>query len=498
MKSEATKFVAHQAWVEGKWERDVVLSVASNGTWASVLPNASAAQQAGATRLAGAVLPGVVNAHSHALQRARAGLTERRSAPGAGLDAMPAPQPHDRRLGPSQRVTPAQLEAVASQLYAEMLLGGYTQVCEFLPLHGSSSADPLEMAQALVRAAQRVGLGLTLLPCAFADGPEQVMRVVETINRQAIAAVRPGQVQGQGGWSASTAAPSPFSAGICLRFGAQAADADDFTAMQALAAAARKTGLPVHIHIAEHLSEVNECLARTGQRPIEWLLDHADVDARWNLVHATHATAAELRAVRNAGAAIVACPSTAANLGQAVFDLPVFAAAGGNWSVGSDRNLARSWPEELRLLEYTHRLQRQARNVAALAAGRESSAAVLFDAAVAGGQAASGQRVGAIQVGRRADFLVLDEASPSLLGLPPGHQLDALLFSSPAARFCDVFVAGAWVVKDGRVVGRLNDAALATQIGEAFVPAMRALHAGAPAAAPVAAPLSGLASPRPA
>jgi len=511
MKNEAKKFVTHQAWVEGKWERDVVLSIAADGTWASVLPNASAAQQAGATRLVGVVLPGVVNAHSHALQRTRAGLTERRSA--LAFDVVPTrpsalphlphlphlPQlsvvPRDRRLSPAQRVTPAQLEAVASQLYAEMLLGGYTHVCEFLYLHHAASAEPLEMAQALVRAAQQVGLGLTLLPAlaprggvggalgntasddarTLADGPEQVMRVVETINRQAIAAARLPSARP----TMAASGPVLVSAGV----GLHAQGTGETAVMQTLAAAARKTGLPVHIPIAEHQAAVDECLARTGQRPIEWLLSHADVDARWNLVHATHATAAELQAMRSAGAAIVTCPSTAANLGHGVFDLPAFAAMGGHWSIGSDRNVARSWPEELRQLEYAHRLQRQPRHVATQAAGRESSAAVLFDAAVAGGQAATGQRVGPIQVGRRADFLVLDARSNSLLGLPVEHQLDALLFSSPAARFREVFVAGVQVVKDCCVVGPQNDAVLASRIGDIFVPTMQALYTPVPSQA---------------
>lgn len=463
MKNESKKWVTHQAWVEGKWERDVVLTVAADGTWASVLPHASAAQQVGATRLDGAVLPGVVNAHSHTLQRTRAGLTERRG-PGALVSA-------ERRTSATQRATPEQLEAVAGQLYAELLLGGYTHVCEFLYLHAQGQAEPLAMAQALVRAALRVGIGLTLLPTLAPgnpDGADRLLTLVDAIDRRNTAARAPAGSSG-----AAASGPTLIGAGV----GLHGPDTVDLPAMQALTAAARKTGLPVHIHIAEHQAAVDDSLARTGQRPIEWLLAHAEVDARWNLVHAIQSSEAEIRAVRQAGAAIVACPSSAANLGRGVFDLPAFAAVGGNWSIGSDRNVARSWPEELRLLEYAHRLQRQTRNVAAEAAGRESSAAVLFGAAVAGGHAATGQRVGPIQVGRRADFLVLDARSNALLGLPADHQLDALLFSSPAALFRDVFVAGVQVVRDGRVVGAQNDAALASRLGEAFVPVMQALHA---------------------
>jgi formimidoylglutamate deiminase len=410
MKSEAKTFFAAQAWVQGVWARDVLLSVAADGRWLSVQPGATAVEQAGAIRLPGPVLPGLVNAHSHAFQRAIAGLTERRG----GGESDDFWSWRERMYSVANRITPAQLEAIASLLYAELLAGGYTQVCEFHYLHndlnGAPYAQPAEMAQALVRAAQRTGIGLTLLPTLymrsgfsaiglrdeqrrFASTPDSVLRVVEEVERHADHDAR-------------------IHAGVALH----SLRAVSPAALQALSAVAKNRALPIHIHIAEQAQEVADCLDHTGQRPIEWLLEHADVDARWSLVHATQGTPAELAALQKSGASVVLCPATEANLGDGVFDLPAHAAARGRWSVGSDSHVTRSWPEELRLLEYSQRLHLCQRNVAARVSGHESSAVALFEAALAGGQAASGKALGGLVPGNRADFVTLDLESPALLG----------------------------------------------------------------------------------
>ena len=474
MKSEANRFFATQAWVRGGWAHDVLLTVADDGNWHSVQLNATAAEQAGAIRLPGPVLPGLVNAHSHAFQRAIAGLTERRG-PGAANASDDFWSWRERMYSAANRITPAQLEAIASLLYAELLAGGYTQVCEFHYLHnavdGAAYANPAEMALALVRAAQRTGIGLTLLPTLymrsgftasglrdeqrrFASTPDSVLRVAEEIERLG---------------------DSRIHAGVAVH----SLRAADPAALSELAAAAKHAGLPLHIHIAEQTQEVADCIDHTGQRPIEWLLNHAEVDARWHLVHATHATPAELAALQASGASVVLCPATEANLGDGVFDLPAYAATGGRWSVGSDSQVTRSWPEELRLLEYSQRLHLRQRNIAARIHGQESSAAVLFEAALAGGGAASGQALGDIAPGNRADFVTLDLQAPALLGVPPELLLDALVFSSPVAAFGEVFVAGRRVVAGGRFGGAHQDAAPWPQLAGDFSRAMRALWAGA-------------------
>jgi formimidoylglutamate deiminase len=337
-------------------------------------------------------------------------------------------------------ITPEQLETIASQLYAELLAGGYTQVCEFHYLHntiaGSPYAKAAEMSLALVRAAQRTGIGLTLLPTLymragfsesglrhdqrrFASTPDSIMRIVEDVQRH-------------------TAGDARINVGVAIH----SLRAVHPAALKELAAYAHNAGLPVHIHIAEQTQEVDDCLVHTGQRPIEWLLNHADVDRHWNLVHSTHITPDELWGVQARGASIVICPATEANLGDGVFDLPGYAKVRGGWSIGSDSHVTRRWSEELRLLEYGQRLTQRKRNRAAELMGQTSSAAALFEAALGGGHAASGQALGGLKVGQRADFCVLDAQSPALLGIPADHLLDALVFSSPDARFDAVYVAG--------------------------------------------------------
>lgn len=436
MKNEVSNFFAAQAWVDGAWAADVLLSVDGDGNWCHIQTHAALADRAEASVLKGPVLPGLVNAHSHAFQRAMAGLTERAGGPGATAgDNFWSWR--DRMYAVARRIRPDQLEAIAAFLYAELLAAGYTQVCEFHYLHnaadGQPHADPLEMSLALVRAAQTVGIGLTLLPALymrsgfaatglrqdqrrFASTPDSLLRLIEAVRAQ-------------------TSACPGVNVGVALH----SLRAVDVAAAQEVAVFAAAGGLPIHIHMAEQVQEVQDCIAATGQRPIEYLLAHVPLDTRWNLVHATQGTAAELQAVRASGAAIVICPSTEANLGDGVFD---FSGYGGNWSIGSDSHVTRSWTEELRLLEYSQRLTQRRRNVAAQAGYSGSSAAALLQAALAGGRSATSLPLGAIQVGHRADFSVLDEQAPALLGVPADCLLDALVFSSPQSPIAEVFVAG--------------------------------------------------------
>lgn len=438
-----TRFFAPQAWMDGAWARDVLLSVDATGHWSAITPGATPAMYAGAQRLDGPVLPGVVNAHSHAFQRAIAGLTEQRSASAQG-SADDFWSWRERMYAVAQRITPDQLEHIAALLYTELLAGGYTQVCEFHYVHnaatGAPAASPLDMSMALVRAAQRVGMGLTLLPTLymrsgfgatglrpqqqrFASTPASLCRLVDDLQ-------------------AHTVGMAQVNLGVAVH----SLRAADPASVAELAQFAQNRSLPVHIHIAEQTQEIADCIAHAGQRPVEWLLAHLSLDARWNLVHATHTTAQELSGVARSGASIVICPSTEANLGDGVFDFSGYAAVGGRWSVGSDSHVTRSWSEELRLLEYGQRLVQRKRNVAAGCGPGLSSAANLLEAALHGGQGATGQALGALQVGHRADFQVLDDAAPALLGVPPPLLLDALVFSSPSAAPQAVFVAGQRVV----------------------------------------------------
>lgn len=479
MQSEERHFFTSQAWVRGAWARDVLLSVDAGGAWCRIQTNAPVADRKGATVLDGPVLPGLVNAHSHAFQRAMAGLTERSGGPGAaGKDDFWSWR--DCMYSVARRVTPDQMEAIAAFLYAELLAGGYTQVCEFHYLHnaidGQAYADPLEMSLALVRAARRVGMGLTLLPALyqrsgfgakglrdnqrrFASTPDSVVRLVEGVQRLL------------GSLDAVDAAN--INVGVAVH----SLRAADKSAIRELAAFAAQDALPIHIHIAEQTLEVQDCIEHTGQRPVEWLLSQLPVNRQWNLVHATQTTAAELQALRDCAASIVICPSTEANLGDGVFDYGGYASIGGQWSIGSDSHVTRCWTEELRLLEYSQRLTRRQRNVAAQTGVSDSSAALLFEAALAGGRPATARPLGAIEPGQRADFLVLDAQSSALLGVPADNLLDALVFSSPDARCKDVFVAGHQVVSAGLAGAREGEARLWPELQQDFVRTMKTLWA---------------------
>jgi formimidoylglutamate deiminase len=205
---------------------------------------------------------------------------------------------------------------------------------------------------------------------------------------------------------------------------------------------------PLHIHVAEQQAEVRDCLAATGARPIEWLVRHAGMDARWQLVHATHSVPSEVDGVAERGAGVVLCPGTEANLGDGVPDLPGWLAAGVPLSLGSDSQVTRSWPEEMRWLDYAQRLVRQERNVAA-APGREpATAARLFERLLAGGGAAMGAPRWGLRAGARADLLVVDAQDDALRGLPPTHLLDGLVFAAPARPFARALVAGRWATPD--------------------------------------------------
>ena len=228
---------------------------------------------------------------------------------------------------------------------------------------------------------------------------------------------------------------------------------------------------PIHIHIAEQTGEVDDCLAQTGLRPIEWLLQNAPVDRRWHLVHATHATAAEIQAVARSGAGVVLCPSTEANLGDGIPDLPAWLHHDVPLSLGTDSHVCRSALEELRLLETAQRLARRVRCVAAAPQqGHASTAARLLSRVTAGGAAAAGYPTWGLQVGARADLLVVDSATPALLGIPASQLLDALVFSSPSRPFRDVLVAGRWVHRD-------HQSPQSAQVAQRFTTAMEQLWA---------------------
>jgi len=432
--AEANRLLhAPHAWVNGRWQAGVLLEVAPDGTWAGVTAGVAAPPPA-ARVLGGPVLPGLVDAHSHAFQRAFAGQAERREGVHDDFWSW-----RDRMYGVALRITPEELRAIATTLYRELLAGGYTHVCEFHYLHHAPDGRPYApawaMARALAQAAQDSGIGLTLLPVLYeragfsqpALRPDQ-RRFATTVDdviamRDAVRAWRLPRVDAGVAIHSLRAARPESIAELARRC------ADD-------------PG-PIHLHVAEQTGEVQECLAATGKRPIEWLCAHVPLDARWQLVHATHAAPEEIEAVARAGAGVVVCPTTEANLGDGIFDLPRWLDSGVPLSIGSDSHVSRQWPRELQLLEYGQRLTRRQRNVAAAPErGEASTAQRLFQAALRGGAAAAGESRHGLTVGARADCLVLDAGTDALAGVPMDGLLDTLVFATDLPAFSEVWVGG--------------------------------------------------------
>jgi formimidoylglutamate deiminase len=446
------------AWVKGRWEHGVCLEVNARGHWGTITSGMPQAP-AHATVLPGPVLPGLVNAHSHAFQRAFAGLAERRETAADDFWSW-----RDRMYGAALRITPEQMRAVAAQLYVELLQGGYTQVCEFHYLHhqedGQPYADEATMAWALADAAQDAGMGLTLLPVLyeragfqqpglradqrrFAGTPDFIARLQATVQ----ASGRP-----------------LLNAGVAIHSLRAASE----VSIDALLAQVGDANMPIHIHVAEQMQEVRDCLVATGQSPIAHLAQRWTMDSRWQLVHATHTEAAEIDAVARSGAGIVICPSTEGNLGDGFADLPGWLGAGVPMALGSDSHVGRQWNEEIRWLEYGQRLRLQQRNVAAAPSRQPATAARLLDAAVHAGAAACGQPAWGLQTGARADALVLDMQTPGLLGVPGSHVMDALVFATQTPAIRDVYVAGRPVVIGGRHVAQ-------AAVADRFASTMQAL-----------------------
>ncbi|XHS80423.1 formimidoylglutamate deiminase [Burkholderiaceae bacterium UC74_6] len=452
-----TRYLAPLAWVDGRWQREVCLSVDAHGHWSAI---ETGAPGEGATRLNGPVIPSLVDAHSHAFQRAFAGLAERREA---GADDFWSWR--DRMYGLALKLSPEQARAIAAQLYVELLKGGYTQVCEFHYLHhtpdgGAYPQDELAMSWALADAAADAGLGLTMLPVLYARSGfgEPGLREDQRRFRTDAAWVRHAQAR-------IAAAKRPLlNAGVALH-SLRAANAADITELLRLVG---DEDLPIHIHIAEQQAEVAASLAHSGRRPMEWLCANVPVDARWQLVHATHGTRKEIESVGKTGAGVVICPGTEANLGDGLTDLPAWLDAGVPMSLGSDSHVTRCVVEELRWLEYGQRLGLRQRNVSAAPPQQESTAARLFELLRAGGARPAGLAQWGLERGARADFLVLDAQASGLLGLPAEHLLDGFVFATQGPAVQDVFVAGRAVVSNGRH-------AQEDRVAEAFADVMQQL-----------------------
>ena len=431
----ASKLHLETALTPEGWQRDVAIRI-DHGVITSVEePDGQPAE-----RLSGVAVPGLPNLHSHAFQRAMAGLTERR---GGEADSFWTWREAMYRF--VERLTPDDLEAIAAFAYMEMLEAGFTSVAEFHYLHHQPDGRPYdnvaEMSERIVAAAETAGIGLTLLPVlyrqsGFLGKPPTPAQRRFVSDRDTYARLMETRVP------TGNIGIAPHS----LR----AVTLDDLQWV-----ALTWHGFPAHIHVAEQTREVEECLAAHGRRPIDLLLDTVEGEARrWCLVHATHADAGELARIVKAKAVVGLCPITEANLGDGLFDAQAFLAQDGRFGIGSDSLVRISAADELRTLEYGQRLLHRRRNV--LGEATRSTGRRLFEAAVAGGVQAMGGSwpVGRISVGERADFVVLDRHHPALAAAEGDSLLDAWLFAADNAAIKTVYCGGVPVVQDGRHVAR--------------------------------------------
>ena len=430
-------FFAERALLPTGWANNVRIEVGVDGRLAQIHVDA---QAHGAESIKGPLLPGMPNLHSHAFQRAMAGLAEVAGNPNDSFwtwrDLM------YRLVG---KISPEQLGVIARQLYIEMLKAGYTSVAEFHYVHHNSTgvpyANPAELALRISEAARSTGIGLTLLPVLYShsgfggqtpnDGQRRFINSTEqylTLQQQLQPLLAQQPTQHLGLCFHSLRAVTPEQINDVL----SASDAS----------------CPIHIHIAEQQKEVNDCLSWSGKRPVQWLYDNVDVDQRWCLVHATHVNAEEIRRMAQSRAVAGLCLTTEANLGDGIFPAVDYLAQGGRLGIGSDSHVSLSVVEELRWLEYGQRLRDQRRN-RLYRNDQPMIGRTLYDAALAGGAQALGQPIAGLAVGQRADWLVLDGNDPYLATAQEDAILNRWLFAGGDRQVRDVMVNGQWVVRDG-------------------------------------------------
>ncbi len=443
--NETTLF-ANTALLPGGWSSDVSITYDTTGSITAVSSGQSY-DGASMHKVAGPLLPGIPNLHSHAHQRAMAGLSEYRTSDAGSQDSFWTWRKVMHAFAPA--VTPEMLEVIATQLYIEMLKAGYTSVCEFHYLHHQSDGgpydDPAEMAHAIVRAARSAGIGLTLLPVlysrgGYADAEPNAGQGRFISNTETMGRILAGLFEAYAEDSDLIIGLAPHSP----RQVSKRAMTDTLNALDGLDARA-----PIHIHVAEQLKDVEESIAFDGVRPVEWMFQNFDVDERWCLVHATHIDDGEIAAIADSRAVVGVCPTTEANLGDGIFPLIEYLHAGGRWGVGSDSNVSVSPVEELRWLEYGQRLTQRKRNLVADGAGG-STGRRLFDLSIAGGAQASGRDTGRIAPGYAADFLALDGDSPWLAGRNDERIVDSFIFAGNDNLVGDVWVGGRHLIVDGR------------------------------------------------
>jgi formimidoylglutamate deiminase len=436
---------ADQALLPGGWAQNVLLEIAPDGLIGRVTSGKNGDRESAVTQRAGILLPSPVNAHSHGFQRAMAGLTEQR-----GHD------PNDTFWTWRQlmfrfldRLTPDHVEAIAAFVQMEMLEAGYATNVEFHYLHHQPGGAPYgnlaEMSERIIAATTLTGMGLTLLPVCYQYGGCDKREL------------GPGQIRFGNDLDqfsnlladaekAMRNLPADCTIGVAPH-SLRAISPESLPALVQLS-----NGRPIHMHLAEQVAEVEEVRANWGQRPVEWLLENADVNADWCLIHCTQMQAHETIALAKSGAIAGLCPITESSLGDGIFDGVRWLNDAGRIAIGSDSNIRISLSEELRTLDHSQRLRDHSR--AALAKPEKSTARRLFDEVLAGGAQAAGRNTGRIAKGALADLVTLDDQAVDLHGRAGDTLLDCFVFAGDDRMVKDVWSAGRHVVQSGAHIKR--------------------------------------------
>ncbi len=441
---ERQSIFARHALTPGGWRRNITVEIGPDGAITAVNPQTSVGNNGGAD--VDILLPALSNLHSHSFQRLLAGGVEAPSVDGGDDDfwtwrhAMYAAIP---------QLDPEGIEAIAALVQMEMLEAGYAAVGEFHYVHndpsGAAYDDPALLSRRIMAAANRSGIGLTHLPVLYMrggvdDSPLAGAQLRFKCDVDSFAEVHAGAT------AELANCPKDFCVGAAPH-SLRAATPAGITAVAALAG-----DHPVHIHIAEQTNEVDDVVNAYGARPVKWLIDHCDVDARWCLVHATHLDGGEVSALARSGAVAGLCPLTESNLGDGVFNGVEYLRTGGRFGVGSDSNFRISVSEELRQFEYSQRLRDQRRLL--IAADGKSVGRTLYEGAAHGGAQALGRNAGAIAPGKLADLVALDADNDLLDGVEGDRILDTWIFAGDDRLVSDVWSAGRHVVNAGRHIHR--------------------------------------------
>lgn len=433
------KLYAESVLIGNQWQKNITLSINQNGLIESI----EAGQAADSEVVKGTIIPGMVNCHSHAFQRAFAGFSEYKANKADSFWSW-----RDIMYRFVAKMSPEDAHSVAQFLYLEMLKAGYTCVAEFHYLHhqsdGKSYANPAEMSLQVIDAAKQTGLSMTLLPvlysyagfgelspstaqARFIHSTDNYCKLIESLFQ-------------------ATQQEQTISLGIAphsLRAVSHSQLDQIVPLMRSLDPSA-----PIHIHIAEQLQEVEDCIDFYGQRPVEWLLANQSLDKHWCLIHATHLTSQEVKGLAVSGAVVGICPTTESNLGDGIFPTEDYLSLNGRLAIGSDSHIAVNVADELRSLEYAQRLTAHRRAVLT-SADCSSVGQYLYQKASLDGALTVNQNVGELAVGKRADLIVLDDQHPSLYAKQESTLLDSAIFATEKLPVKDVMVAGEWQIKNG-------------------------------------------------